>query len=941
MDLRIMPLICFLVFFFSTPSPIYAIDRTAFIDTELLLSDSLTHQLSTWKEQDSLIPWLSALKKESQFLRSEDNTLGAIHLLSKAINDIWRKTKSDEEHKLLGWIYVNRAYLYDQKYGDFLAAKHDYLNALNCFEKANYNDFLVARYLLQPLGNIYTRLGENEQAIVVLEEFQRKCSANNQKEALINSYNDLGRAYMNKNEYQNAIALFDEGCNISPIDDFNLGLLKSSKAEAQLYLESYENGIKTAKSSLNNLAYALKNMETSDFRFEACARYIIGAEAVLAELYLKQGQFNPSRLAFENALKKTDHFYKKKHRRKAKILIGLGKCYEQFNRYEKSILYYQKALIGAIYNFDDLTISHNPTHKMLYADVVIGEALIGKARVAKQLFNQTNDQTLLELSLATYLTYFDWVKKLQAEQLNIFSKLNLAKEIHTVGEETLSVIFTLKQLTKDNSFAKIAFQIMEYTKGIVLSESNRVALLNTNLTIKKELTQLNHLKMQRSVFKIDLNTAKKEKNASEITRLKISIEALDRQIAIKDFKLKERFPFYLKNQVHQSDSINFEQLTTYLSNNKLHLFSYFEGADKLYTVSCYNGDFKLTQVDGETYKKAITEFTQQLNDPANSATKKYATSAQQLYRILIGSHAKETGKNWLILPDGNLNLIPFEALVMENDSHAYSFKSLNYLVREKVIHYAPSIKFILQDRIMKDYPNDYLGIAPVFNETKDLPHLPYSEEEVKYAHNLFSGDLLLHKDASKDEFLNHASHYQLIHLSTHAGVGSKSDNDSWIAFQNEQNIEKLITPELLQLNLSTRLVILNGCETGLGEIYKGEGVLSMARGFMQAGAESIITNLWQVNHSSNAQLMHSFYNSLQENYSPSNSLTAAKLDYLTNDEVDDLGAHPYYWAASVLIGTNNKLTLNPKSNFLPFVFGALLLVLVLVILMYVRGRLLN
>ena len=80
--------------------------------------------------------------------------------------------------------------------------------------------------------------------------------------------------------------------------------------------------------------------------------------------------------------------------------------------------------------------------------------------------------------------------------------------------------------------------------------------------------------------------------------------------------------------------------------------------------------------------------------------------------------------------------------------------------------------------------------------------------------------------------------------------------------------------------------------------------MSLARGFLNAGSESTVTNLWSVNHESNAVIMKSFYENLSETQSPSQSLNEAKLDYLASSEVDDAGAHPYYWSSAILIGTD-------------------------------------
>jgi CHAT domain-containing protein len=141
------------------------------------------------------------------------------------------------------------------------------------------------------------------------------------------------------------------------------------------------------------------------------------------------------------------------------------------------------------------------------------------------------------------------------------------------------------------------------------------------------------------------------------------------------------------------------------------------------------------------------------------------------------------------------------------------------------------------------------------------------------------------------------------------------------------------------LDLSARLVVLNGCETGMGEVFSGEGMLSMARGFIEAGAHSTITNLWQVNHASNAKLMRSFYTQLDKENSPSEALSKAKIDYLNDDEVDNVGAHPFYWSASVLIGTNSEVAIQNEMSYSVFlIVGIGLFVLSIFVLFYFRKQ---
>jgi len=240
---------------------------------------------------------------------------------------------------------------------------------------------------------------------------------------------------------------------------------------------------------------------------------------------------------------------------------------------------------------------------------------------------------------------------------------------------------------------------------------------------------------------------------------------------------------------------------------------------------------------------------------------------------------------------------------------------MNYLVREITIHYAPSAKFLLQNQGHDVSNNMSVRFATIFSKSETNEALNHSAEEINFARSLFEGDVYLNEEASKNIFVTQAKDYELIHLSTHAGLGSGKNNDGWIAFSSPLGAKRLLTPELLELDLSASLVVLNGCETGIGEMYKGEGMMSMARGFIQAGAQSAITNLWQVNHDANARLMQDFYAHLSESNSPAGALKQAKIEYIKSDDVDEMSAHPYYWSASILVGTNAQVDLKRAANY--------------------------
>ena len=107
------------------------------------------------------------------------------------------------------------------------------------------------------------------------------------------------------------------------------------------------------------------------------------------------------------------------------------------------------------------------------------------------------------------------------------------------------------------------------------------------------------------------------------------------------------------------------------------------------------------------------------------------------------------------------------------------------------------------------------------------------------------------------------------------------------------------------LDLNADLVTLSACETGLGEIQKGEGIMSIGRAFTSAGSKRNIISLWQVNDRSTMEIMKSFYQNIHRGSSVSTSLRDAKLQFLERASITE--SHPYFWSGLQLMGDTQPI----------------------------------
>jgi CHAT domain-containing protein len=156
--------------------------------------------------------------------------------------------------------------------------------------------------------------------------------------------------------------------------------------------------------------------------------------------------------------------------------------------------------------------------------------------------------------------------------------------------------------------------------------------------------------------------------------------------------------------------------------------------------------------------------------------------------------------------------------------------------------------------------------------------------------------------ATKSEFAKIASGertYRYLHIATHGLVDAEKPQLSGLLFSpGEHNDPFLHTFEIFNAHLPCELVVLSACQTGLGRLLGGEGLIGLTRAFNYAGCPRVCVSLWNVVDMSTPALMESFYRRLLDGSSPALALREAQLQML-NDE----WPHPYFWAPFIISGT--------------------------------------
>lgn len=343
------------------------------------------------------------------------------------------------------------------------------------------------------------------------------------------------------------------------------------------------------------------------------------------------------------------------------------------------------------------------------------------------------------------------------------------------------------------------------------------------------------------------------------------------------------------------------------------------------------------QRSGETELAAV--------ERQRAATVRYGKSAFELSRLILTGVAPALGKKRLVIvADGRLQFISFEALPLpESVASNNGSQHLNLLSHNEIVYEPSASALAVVRRTHRPPPIKTVAVLadPVFNEPangspsalrgKDT-RLPSDNAKEKLARSLRDlGDEEL--PLQRLEFsLNEANaiaavaprgswmkavgykanralatspllkQFRIVHFATHGIVNDRNPELSGIVLSmfNERGQPEdgyLTLRDIHNLDLPVNLVVVSACQTGIGKPVRGEGLIALTRGFMNAGAKSVVVSLWRVGDDTTAELMKRFYRHMlgKNNLSPAAALRKAKIEMSQE-------YHPYYWSGFVLQG---------------------------------------
>ena len=258
----------------------------------------------------------------------------------------------------------------------------------------------------------------------------------------------------------------------------------------------------------------------------------------------------------------------------------------------------------------------------------------------------------------------------------------------------------------------------------------------------------------------------------------------------------------------------------------------------------------------------------------------------------------------VIIPAGRLGTIPFEALPLSKSKFNQEFPS-EFWVNRYSIGYEFSATLLAQKSSRPGTTNASIFLcAPIEFQKANMVDLPGTEIEVNTIAGLFGQNAQLKKSTEATEtFVKQLKldQYKYLHFATHGIVDEQSPELSRIFLKESAADDgNLFSGEIFNLSLNADLVALSACQTGLGKVSKGEGVIGLSRALVYAGARNVMVSYWSVSDESTSQMMTRFYENVLRSTTPSyrKTLQQVKISMIQEKKY---GA-PFYWAPFVLIG---------------------------------------
>lgn len=534
------------------------------------------------------------------------------------------------------------------------------------------------------------------------------------------------------------------------------------------------------------------------------------------------------------------------------------------------------------------------------------------------------------------------------EKLN---RISTSRDLHTAfygsvhdRYQTYIEFLMIKARTSPGSgFDVRAFETSESARARSLAEFFRATQVSLAPGIDHDLAEkektLRQIVEQKSEYRSKLLSQKETpRSKEELGLVNADLSRLETEYKELIATINDRYPAY--QQITHPSAWSLRRIQDeVIQNDQTLLLEYSLGLEKSYAWAVTRNSIKVFELPGRTQ---INDAAKKLSGllvlaPGTDGESKLNEAAQDLSRMILAPLAAELNKQVIIVAaDGGLNYVPFQILPQpsNNEPLVANFEVINAPsasilgdLRRAAAQRRPATRLLAafgdpvfnQKQIAQNSTQQTVGMVRWRSALRDIrrdkqlfdpstiPQLFFAARELANLRELAGSDALVLTDvsATRDGLLKtDLAQYAMLHLATHGIFDPDRPEDSGLLLsttnRDGQQIDGFLRlQDIYELRAPVELVVLSACETALGRDVQGEGLVGVTRGFMYAGASSVVASLWKVDDAATAELMKLFYtNMLQRGMTPGEALRAAQ----NSIRQDPNWRSPYYWAGFTLQG---------------------------------------
>lgn len=775
----------------------------------------------------------------------------------------------------------------------------EYLNSFLVFsDKTGVEYDQYAAFVDKTLGDIYARLGDYQKALLHKKHSLRYYQKVNDQNAIASECINTSIVYRELKKPDSALHYSLVGREQSLADERRIFSLLLETALASWMKSDHKNALATLTEAEELIPY----MSADENSWAKMADFYQLKGKMAADSGDVKAHLTYTRMAKDLQWQSVGG---RANRETGKLFIAIGKVFDLLGQPDSALVYYQKTL-SFLTGMDADKMFDIPAIGDIYPENTIGEALDAKADWLTHHAPAGKEIQYFSCALNCYERANDIMFRLFSSFSYDSSRLLLLDDSKLRNEKAIVVCEALYKKTHDLGWLKRAFSFAETDKAYILAEA-----VKRNMQADAEEGDVNRMAMQR--FKRQHALAESGRFDALVRKDTLRERmALQRMLALEDsIQIRQRLVHNREDfSSLKSGSFDFLSLNSKLRNTGKTLLEYYIGKENSWLfILKPDRPIRLIKIDTNTESDCL-KFHDFFSN-RSKITQYPADYLRQAYNLYVKSGINEANSNNLIIiPDGQLSKIPFEALITENKINA-SLVNAPYVLLNNNIAYDFSARTFVENNMCRNEPFSVF-FAPSYSGRNLLPDLPSQKFEREAITN-YLGRVKYYDGKNADlDTLRQLRKGKVLHVAAHAFATDA------LPPRIECADSTLYINELYHLPLQFNLTVISACESAAGGIQRTEGSISLARAFYYAGSAQIMSSLWKTDDAAAGVLLSEFYKQYQ--YSATmKALQRAKKNFI-NKASTASEASPFFWAGFIITGSPTPVQNNEQTGFILILF---------------------